>query len=313
MPSVPVSPAASSPLSPSTYTLLDAGRGERLEQWGPFRLRRPDSRATMGRALPDELWSQIDAHYRGEAGHGRWDRLRELPERWTIEHGGLTLVVKLAPFKHTGVFPEQADHWRWLTHVAPAQSQTDLGQNDPCQNDPGQGAGRRLAVLNLFAYTGGATVTLAKAGHQVTHVDASKPALAWARDNAAANALPADAIRWIQDDAATFVRRELRRGRRYDAVILDPPAFGRTPDGRIWRVRDQLAALLTDVASLLADPVFLLINDYSHDAERDQLAALVRAALGPGGQLEADHLHLPLPAGRSLDTGTFVRWRPKAL
>jgi 23S rRNA (cytosine1962-C5)-methyltransferase len=316
MPSAPANPTPSSPSSPSTYALLDAGRGERLEQWGPYRLRRPDARATMGRALPDEVWSRIDAHYRGEAGHGGWDRLGEVPERWTIEHAGLTLVVKLAPFKHTGVFPEQADHWRWLTEV-------------------GARAGRRLAVLNLFAYTGGATMTLAKAGHQVTHVDASKPALAWARENAAANALPADAIRWIQDDAATFVRRELRRGRHYDAAILDPPAFGRTPDGGIWRLRDHLPALLGDVASLLPDPVFLLLNDYSQDAERDQLATLVRAAFtntalaretptaSPHGSraatshagaqdfaagLEAGHLHLPLPAWRSLDTGTFVRW-----
>jgi len=285
MPSAPDRPA------PSTYALLDAGRGERLEQWGPFRLRRPDPRATMGRALRDEAWSQIDAHYHGEAGHGRWERRRELPERWTIEHGGVTLVVKLAPFKHTGVFPEQADHWHWMTTVAD----------------------RPLTVLNLFAYTGGATMALAKAGHQVTHVDASKPALAWARENAAANGLPADAIRWIHDDATAFVRRELRRGRHYDAAIMDPPAFGRTPDGRIWQIREHLPELLTNVVALLAEPVFLLINDYSLDADPDQLAKLVTSALptptAAAGRLEMDSLHLPLPAGRSLDTGRFVRWR----
>jgi 23S rRNA (cytosine1962-C5)-methyltransferase len=279
-----------------SYALLDAGRGERLEQWGPFRLRRPDPRATMGRALPAERWSQIDAHYHGEAGHGHWERLTEVPERWTIEHGGLTLVVKLAPYKHTGVFPEQIDHWRWMAQLA-------------------AGASRRLAVLNLFAYTGGATMTLARAGHQVTHVDASKPALAWARENAAANALPPDAIRWIQDDAAAFVRRELRRGKRYNAAILDPPAFGRTPEGRVWRVRDQLAPLLQHVVTLLAEPVFLLINDYSRDADHDQLDALVSDAFqarGILGHVEAGHLVLPLSAGRVLDTGRFVRWRSAA-
>jgi 23S rRNA (cytosine1962-C5)-methyltransferase len=286
----------SAPAASTRYVLLDAGRGERLEQWGPFRLRRPDPRATMGRALPADAWSQIDAQYHGEAGHGRWERHHDLPDRWTIAHGGLTLVVKLAPYKHTGVFPEQIDHWHWMTQTAASAS-------------------RRLAVLNLFAYTGGATMTLAKAGHLVTHVDASKPALAWARENAAANALPPDAIRWIQDDAATFVRRELRRGRRYDAAILDPPAFGRTPDGHIWRVRDQLAPLLDQVVALLADPLFLLINDYSREADHEQLDALVSGAFharGVLGHVEAGHLLLPLSGGRSLDTGQFVRWRRAA-
>jgi 23S rRNA (cytosine1962-C5)-methyltransferase len=285
--------------NPSGFALLDAGRGERLEQWGPYRVRRPDPRATMGRALPAEIWSQIHAQYLGEAGHGRWERTGDLPNRWTIEHGGITLVVKLAPFKHTGVFPEQADHWRWMTSVAATAR---------------AGAARPLAVLNLFAYTGGATIALARAGHQVTHVDASKPALTWARENAAANHLPADAIRWIQDDAATFVRRELRRGKRYDAAIMDPPAFGRTPDGRVWRLRDQLPELLESVVALLAEPTFLLINDYSRDAEQEPLATLLTTALKPRatpGELEAGRLELPLPAGRVLDTGAFVRWHAK--
>jgi 23S rRNA (cytosine1962-C5)-methyltransferase len=277
--------------------LLDAGRGERLEQWGPFRLRRPDPRATMPQALSAEDWTAIDAHYRGAAGRGRWDRLRDLPERWTIAHGGLTLVVKLAPYKHTGVFPEQVDHWRWLSRVA---SQ----------------AGRPLTVLNLFAYTGAATMTLARAGHHVTHVDASKPALAWARENAVANDLPRDAIRWIQDDAVTFVRRELRRGRRYDAAIMDPPAFGRTPTGRIWRVGDNLPGLLADVVSALADPIFLLINDYSRDAEHEQIASLVESALNmyAPGRIESGHLRLHRAADhRALDTGTFIRWHQPGL
>lgn len=281
--------------SSSSYVLLDAGRGERLEQWGPYRLRRPDAQATMGRALPAEQWSRIDAHYRGEAGHGHWERHADLPERWTIAHGGLTLVVKLAPFKHTGVFPEQSANWRWMAAAATAAA-----------------GGRPITVLNLFAYTGGASMALARAGHRVTHVDASKPALAWARENAAANDLPADAIRWIQDDAAAFVRREIRRARRYDAVILDPPAFGRTPDGKIWRVRDHLAPLLDDLMSLLAEPLFLVVNDYSRDADHKTLAEQVQLSFGAHavrGHLEAGHLTLPLPAGRSLDTGTFVRWR----
>jgi 23S rRNA (cytosine1962-C5)-methyltransferase len=298
-----------------SYRLLDAGRGERLEQWGPYRLRRPDPRATMGRALPAEQWSQIDAHYRGEAGQGRWEHTREFPDRWTITHGGITLVVKLAPFKHTGVFPEQADHWRWMTSVAAdasAASSADAPATSPAARAARPLAGRPLDVLNLFAYTGGATMALACAGHHVTHVDASKPALTWARENAAANHLAPDAIRWIQDDALTFARREHRRGKQYDAAILDPPAFGRTPDGRVWRLRDQIPELLDTVAALLTQPVFVLINDYSRDADQHTLATLVESALhsrATPGHIEAGRLELPLPARRILDTGAYVRWR----
>jgi 23S rRNA (cytosine1962-C5)-methyltransferase len=279
--------------SPSTYTLLDAGRGERLEQWGPYRLRRPDPRATMGRAMPASAWEQVDARYTGEAGRGRWEQLTDgLPERWTITHGGVELVVRLAPYKHTGVFPEQAEHWHWMSQVTAAAR-----------------AGRTLSVLNLFAYTGGATMALARAGCRVTHVDASKPAIAWARENAAANGLAADAVRWIQDDAATFVRRERRRGRRYHAALMDPPAFGRTPDGRIWKLTDQFADLLRDVVSLLDEPVFLLVNDYSRDADPTTLAHLVESALARRRGVEAGHLHLRTTNGRELDTGAFVRWK----
>ncbi len=280
------------PPSPSTYTLLDAGRGERLEQWGPYRLRRPDPRATMGRAMPASAWEQVDARYAGEAGRGRWDRLTDVPERWTISHGGVEVVVKLAPFKHTGVFPEQAEHWQWMQRLTAS-------------------VGRTLSALNLFAYTGGATMALARAGCKVTHVDASKPALAWARENAAANGLAADAVRWIQDDAATFVRRELRRGRRYDAALMDPPTFGRTPDGRVWKLTDQFAALLRDVVSLLDRPVFLLINDYSRDADPAALARAVESALAARatGAIQTGELRLRMTNGRELDTGAFVRWK----
>ena len=302
MPSSTTTPAGRHHSS-SGYVLLDAGGGERLEQWGPYRLRRPDPRAIGARARPTAEWERVDARFHGEAGRGRWERMHErheLPERWTIDHGGLTLIVKLAPFKHTGVFPEQAEHWRWMTRAA-----------------AGADASRRLEVLNLFAYTGGATVALAKAGHKVTHVDASKPALAWARDNAAANGLAADAVRWIQDDAATFVRREIKRGRSYDAALMDPPAFGHTPRGDIWRIDDQLEPLVADVLSLLADPVFFLINHYAREADGRELARMVtphlppalRSRGGEGGHAEHGVLRLKTSDGRSLDTGIYARWR----
>lgn len=286
-----------SPGPSSSYVLLDAGGGERLEQWGPHRLRRPDPRATGVRALPSAEWDRVDARFHGEAGRGRWERMHDVPERWTIDHGGLTLVVKLAPFKHTGVFPEQAEHWRWMTRASAA------------------GATRSQEILNLFAYTGGATVALAKAGHKVTHVDASKPALAWARENAAANGLANDAVRWIQDDAATFVRREIRRGRAYDAALMDPPAFGHTPRGGIWRVDDQLEPLVADVLSLLPDPVFFLINHYAREADARDLARVVTpylpASLRAEGSVRAEHgvLRLKTASGRPLDTGIYARWR----
>ena len=286
--------------TPSNYTLLDAGGGERLEQWGPYRLRRPDPRATGARARPTAEWERVDARFHGEAGRGSWERLNDVPERWTIDHGGLTLIVKLAPFKHTGVFPEQAEHWHWMTRAAGAA---------PAKADASSAA-RPLEILNLFAYTGGATIALAKAGHKVTHVDASKPALAWARENASANGLAADAVRWIQDDAATFVRREIKRERVYDAALMDPPAFGHTPRGGIWRVDDQLEPLVADVLSLMPEPVFFLINHYAREADGRELMRAITSHLPPTLRAgEHGVLRLKTSTGRSLDTGVYARWR----
>jgi 23S rRNA (cytosine1962-C5)-methyltransferase len=302
-----VHPSSSGPSS-SSYLLVDAGGGERLEQWGPYRLRRPDPRAIGVRARPAAEWDRVDARFHGEAGRGRWERFGGIPDRWTIEHGGVTLIVKLAPFKHTGVFPEQAEHWRWMTRAANANA-------DAARARAAAADARPLEILNLFAYTGGATVALAKAGHKVTHVDASKPALAWARENAAANGLAADAVRWIQDDATTFVRREIRRGRSYDAALMDPPAFGHTPSGAIWRVDDQLEPLVADVLSLLPDAVFFLINHYAREADSRELARVVTphlpASLRAGDRAHAEHgvLRLKTSGGRSLDTGVYARWR----
>jgi 23S rRNA (cytosine1962-C5)-methyltransferase len=283
------------------YQLIDVGLGERLEQWGPYRLRRPDPRAAARRERTGAEWDAVDARYTGEAGRGRWERLTEVPERWTIEHGGLTLVVKLAPFKHTGVFPEQVEHWRWMTDAAAQVA-----------------VARPLEILNLFAYTGGATIALAKAGHKVTHVDASNPAIAWARENAAANGLAADAIRWIHDDAATFVRRELKRGRRYDAALMDPPAFGHAPQGRaargqsVWRVDEHLTSLVDNTTALLDDPVFFLVNHYAREADASSLMEMIAEREGPWAQGRWEHgrLQLGTEDGRRLETGVYARWRP---
>ncbi|MDB5318899.1 MAG: hypothetical protein JWN40_530 [Phycisphaerales bacterium] len=276
-----------------TYTLLDFGNGKRLEQWGQFRLIRPDPAAT-GTPTNTALWKTADAIYQGEKGKGTWASLTPMPKEWPIAFKDLRLIVRLAPYKHTGVFPEQQENWNW----ARARAR--------------QGA-RPLAVLNLFAYTGGATVALAKDAHFVTHVDASKPAIAWAKDNAALNALPADRIRWILDDAPAFVAREQRRGKKYDAIILDPPAFGHSPTGKAWRVERDLAPLLEDCCQLLSyNPAFIILNGYAqHDTPESfhrLLTGILRAKTNfTNFKIDAKELRLNASNGRALSTGTVAR------
>src|SRR5258706_15091212 len=214
-----------------TYTLLDFGNGQRLEQWGRFRLIRPDPAAT---GAPASSWNGADAKYFGEKGKGSWATQSFTPDEWSVAFQDLHLKVRLTPYKHTGVFPEQQENWNWA-------------------RDRARSAGRSLAVLNLFAYTGGATVALAKDGHVVTHVDASKPTIVWAKENSTLNALAAESVRWIHDDAPAFVARERRRNKKYDAIILDPPAFGHSPTGKAWRIEPALAPRLEACTTLLSD------------------------------------------------------------
>jgi 23S rRNA (cytosine1962-C5)-methyltransferase len=200
----------------------------------------------------------------------------------------LRLAVRLAPYKHTGVFPEQQQNWRWAREAA------------------GRGP---LTILNLFAYTGGATCALAKAGHRVTHVDASKPAIAWAKANAALNALPGDAVRWILDDAPAFVARERRRGRTYDAILLDPPAFGHSPTGKAWRIERDLPPLLEDCRVILSPaPAFVILNGYARHDTPDTFRKLLGDTLGPlRPSVEARDLRLTATDGRTLSTGVVAR------
>ncbi len=278
-----------------TYALLDFGNGRRLEQWGAYRLVRPDPTA-IGPAIHPRLWASPDAVYDGEKGRGRWVTPSSLPEGWQVAFGDLHLLAGLSPYKHTGIFPEQAANWAWMRERA--------GK-----------AGRPLSVLNLFAYTGGATVGLAKDGHRVTHVDASRPAIGWARENAALNAVPADAVRWMLEDAPRFASREKKRGKRYDAILLDPPAYGHAPEGgKAWRAERDLAPLLETCAALLSDqPAFLVLNGYAHGDTPESFRRLLHAVL----KTHAPHLkrflldvaELPLRAsdGRSLSTGVAAR------
>ncbi len=278
------------------YTLLDFGDGRRLEQWGPYRLVRPDPTA-QGRPADAAAWRSADGTYEGEAGSGAW-RTRggaALPKSWPVEFDDLRLSVRLAPYKHTGVFPEQRQNWRWMRERA-------------------RQSGRpRLAILNLFAYTGGATVALARDGHFVTHVDASKPSIGWAKENAALNDLPGDAVRWILEDAATFVAREQRRGRRYDGILLDPPAFGHSPTGKAWRVERDLPPLLGACCGVLTEfPVFLVLNGYARQETAASVRRLVAEAVGrarPGTRFDVQGQDLRLAAadGRWLSTGVVAR------
>ncbi len=276
------------------YALLDFSRGERLEQWGPYRLRRPDP--TVADAVPRKpaLWDEVDASYSGEKGRGKWITTKPLPEHWPVTFRDLALHVRLAPYKHTGVFPEQRENWDWARDEAKKQH-------------------RPLTVLHLFAYTGGATVALAKDGHSVTHVDASRPSIGWAQENALLNGIAKDRIRWMLDDAATFALKEGKRGRKYDAIILDPPAYGHGTGGKTWRVERDLAPLLETCCALLSEsPSFILLNGYAqHDTPesfRRLLSAVIHAKTKQKKfALTAKELLLTTDDGRTLETGIVAR------
>ena len=227
------------------YELLDCGGGERLERWGKYTLVRPDPQAIWRPEGRHPGWRKHDARYqRSSTGGGQWVK-KELPERWTLGYKGLTFNIKPMNFKHTGLFPEQAANWDFAMERI-------------------RSAGRPINVLNLFAYTGGATVACAAAGASVCHVDAARGMVSWARENAKSSGLEDAPIRWIVDDCGKFVEREIRRGRRYDAVIMDPPSYGRGPSGEIWKLEENLFPFVELVTQVLSDqPLFFLINSYT--------------------------------------------------
>lgn len=275
------------------YELLDCSDGEKLERWGGYTLVRPDPQVIWrtGRAHPG--WSGYDARYaRSRSGGGGWEANR-LPRRWTVKYKNLRFYVKPMNFKHTGLFPEQAANWDFAS-------------------DRIRRAQRPVSVLNLFAYTGGATVACATAGASVCHVDAARGMVAWARENAAASGLADRPIRWIVDDCAKFVEREIRRGRRYDAVIMDPPSYGRGPSGEVWKLEDDLWDFVELAARALSDePLFFLINSYTTGLAPSVLTYLLETILTRryGGSTESDELGLPVAAsGLVLPCGAAGRW-----
>jgi 23S rRNA (cytosine1962-C5)-methyltransferase len=277
------------------YELLDAGGGMKMERWGDVVLVRPDPQVIWPRR-GGAAWTDWDGFYhRAESGGGRWEFRRTLPESWTIRYGTLTFRIRPTDFKHTGLFPEQAVNWDWCTERIRAA----------------RAAGREVSVLNLFGYSGGATVACAAAGASVCHVDASKGMIQWCRENAALSGLANAPIRTIAEDCRKFVQREARRGRRYDAIILDPPAFGRGSAGEVWKLEAHLWELLQECRTLLSDqPLFLLLNCYTSGLSPIVINNLLSDLFAKsGGTISSGEIGLPIKGdAKVLPCGVVGRW-----
>ena len=275
------------------YELLDASDGERLERWGKYILVRPDPQIIWHSERRNELWSRADATYkRSTSGGGGWSRNR-LPESWNISYGDLNFKLKPMGFKHTGLFPEQAANWDWISELIKKRE-------------------GKVRVLNMFAYTGGATVAAAAAGASVVHVDAAKNMVAQAKENAALSGLADAPIRYIVDDCKKFVEREIRRGNKYEAVIMDPPSYGRGPGGEMWKLEESIDGLVSLTARLLSDrPLFFLINSYTTGLSPLTMQYLLDQNVKRvyGGKCEAGELALPVrESGGLLPCGASARW-----
>ena len=278
------------------YALIDSGDGQKLERYGPYRIVRPEGQAIWRPSLPESEWTKVDAVFTGdtdEEGMGRWRFPRApLGETWPMRHDGIDYLGRFTSFRHVGVFPEQASHWRHMAETIEA-------------------ARRPVKVLNLFGYTGLASLVAAKAGAEVTHVDASKRAIGWARENQEMARLSDRPIRWICEDAMKFVEREERRGSRYDIVLLDPPAYGRGPKGEVWQLFDNLPRLVDLCRAILTpNPLAVVLTAYSIRASFFAIHALMRDAFaGMGGRVESGELVIrEEAAGRALSTSLFSRW-----
>jgi 23S rRNA (cytosine1962-C5)-methyltransferase len=279
------------------YEVIDTSAGEKLERWGDYLLVRPDPQVIWNTPKTQKGWHKMNGHYhRSKKGGGEWEFF-DLPEQWDISYelptsGKLTFHLKPFSFKHTGLFPEQAANWDWFSEKI-------------------KGAGRPVKVLNLFAYTGGATLAAAAAGASVTHVDASKGMVGWAKENAIASGLGDAPIRWLVDDCQKFVERELRRGNHYDAIIMDPPSYGRGPKGEIWKIEEAIHPLLQLCAQLLSDePLFFLINSYTTGLQPAVLAYMLGTELRRfGGKVDSQEVGLPVSSnGLVLPCGASGRW-----
>ena len=280
------------------YEVLDCSDGEKLEKWGDYTLVRPDPQVIWNTKKSAPGWRKMNGHYhRSSKGGGEWEFFN-LPEQWSIDYKSLGLTFNLKPFKfkHTGVFPEQAVNWEWFSKKIKEAKDN----------------GREIKVLNLFAYTGGATLAAAKAGAKVTHVDASKGMVNWAKENAKSSGLENAPVRWIIDDCVKFVEREIRRENFYDAVIMDPPSYGRGPKGEIWKIEDAVYPLIELCSNVLTkDPLFFLISSYTTGLQPAVLTYMLSTVLKPkfGGKAFAEEIGLPVKStGLVLPCGASGRW-----
>ncbi|MDO5146126.1 MAG: class I SAM-dependent methyltransferase [Eubacteriales bacterium] len=275
------------------YEVIDCSEGEKLERWGRYHLLRPDPQVIWNTPREDRRWRKLNAHYhRSRRGGGEWEFF-DLPEQWDIHYKNLTFHLKPFSFKHTGLFPEQAVNWDWFSEKI-------------------RNAGRPVKVLNLFAYTGGATLAAAEAGASVTHVDASKGMVTWAKENALASGLKEAPIRWLVDDCVKFVEREIRRGNHYDGIIMDPPSYGRGPKGEIWKIEEKIYSLVCLCEKLLSEkPLFFLINSYTTGLQPAVLSYMLGSAVAKkhGGVVRAEEIGLPVSSnGLVLPCGASGRW-----
>lgn len=278
------------------YALLDSGRGRKLERYGKVVVDRPEPQALWEPSLPEKEWDKAHATFTDSGGEdsetGKWKLSKDVAEAWSVNWNGISVICRLMSFRHMGLFPEQLTHWNWV-------------------NGQIKKAGRPLNVLNLFAYTGAASLAAAQGGATVTHLDASKKAIQWAKDNQEESGLQDKPIRWICDDAKAFVARELRRGKKYDGIILDPPKFGRGPDGERWQIEEDLAPFLKDCAALLSDDAsFMILTAYAMRLSSVTLGAMVTdVTKARGGQVDYGELLIKQESGdRFLSTSLYARW-----
>ena len=275
------------------YEVLDTSDGEKLERWGDYLLIRPDPQVIWSSDKKNPGWKKPNAHYhRSHSGGGEWEFFK-LPDEWTIRYRELTFHLKPFRFKHTGLFPEQAVNWDWFSTLI-------------------RRANRPVKVLNLFAYTGGASLCAAAAGASVTHVDASKGMVGWAKENASASGLADRPIRWLVDDCVKFAEREIRRGNTYDAIIMDPPSYGRGPKGEIWKIEDNIYPFIQLCSKLLSkDPLFFLVNSYTTGLQPAVLSYMIQLAVTSrfGGTVQASEIGLRVKdSGLVLPCGASGRW-----
>lgn len=276
------------------YELLDCSSGERLERWGNVTLIRPDPQVIWKTPKKHPAWRRADAVYhRSSSGGGNWEIKNKIPSFWSIGYGDLNFNVKTMGFKHTGIFPEQAVNWDYTAKLI-------------------KNAGRPVKVLNLFAYTGGATVACLKAGAEVVHVDASKGMVQWAKENAVASGVAYRKVRWIVDDCVKFVQREIRRGNKYDIIIMDPPSYGRGPGGEIWKLENEVYSFVELCSQVLSDnPIMVLINSYTTGLSPAVMQYILGALIKPkfGGVAESDEIGLPVTqTGMILPCGASAIW-----